>query len=65
MEESQFLEDKISYKLNDHNSRIHMVTETFNEALQLSNKTYFLEEVQKLKFERAKLLQEIKFYKDK
>ena len=28
-----------------------MITDTFNEALKLSNKTYFLEEVDKLKNE--------------
>ena len=64
-EESLVLEDKIAYKLNDQNTRIKMVTESFEEALQLSNKTYFLEEVTKLKQDKKKLIIELKLLKEK
>lgn len=42
-----------------------MITDTFNEALKLSNKTYFLEEVDKLKNEKAMLKKKIKFTEEK
>ena len=42
-----------------------MITETFNEALKLSNKTYFLEEVNKLKHEKVMLKKKIKFTEEK
>ena len=42
-----------------------MLTETFKEALRLSNKTYFLEEVGKLKNETNKLKNNIRVLQEK
>ena len=42
-----------------------MITDTFNEALKLSNKTYFLEEVDKLKNEKAIMKHNVKVMEEK
>lgn len=41
------LEEQVNIKVLEQSNRIQQVTETFKDALLLSNKTYFLEEVNK------------------
>ena len=41
------------------------MTETFKDALMLSNKTYFLEEVNKHKLEKKKLQHDVKIAHEK
>ena len=48
-EDSNQLEQMVYQKLEHQNTRIQVVTGTFKEALMFSNKTYFIQEVQKLK----------------
>ncbi len=43
------LEEQVNIKILEQSNRIQQVTETFKDALLLSNKTYFLEEVNKQK----------------
>ena len=42
-EQSQKLEDRVEFELDSQQTRIQVMTETFKDALRLSNKTYFLE----------------------
>lgn len=51
------LEEQVNIKILEQSNRIQQVTETFKDALLLSNKTYFLEEVNKQKTEKKKLVQ--------
>ena len=52
------LEEQVHTKVLEQSNRIQQVTETFKDALLLSNKTYFLEEVNKQKTEKKKLVQD-------
>lgn len=52
------LEEQVNIKILEQSNRIQQVTETFKDALLLSNKTYFLEEVNKQKTEKKKLVQD-------
>ena len=46
------LQDLVDTKIREQSNRIQLVTETFKDALMLSNKTYFLEEMTKQKNEK-------------
>lgn len=59
------LQELVDKKILEQTNRIQAVTETFKEALMLSNKTYFLEEMHKQKFEKKKLKNEIDIQQDK
>lgn len=52
------LEEQVHTKVLEQSNRIQQVTETFKDALLLSNKTYFLEEVNKQKTEKKRLVQD-------
>ena len=41
------LQELVDVKIREQSNRIQLVTETFKDALMLSNKTYFLEEMTK------------------
>lgn len=43
------LQEMVDEKIKEQSSKIIAMTETFKEALMLSNKTYFLEEMSKQK----------------
>jgi hypothetical protein len=46
------LQELVDTKIREQSNRIQLVTETFKDALMLSNKTYFLEEMTKQKNEK-------------
>lgn len=46
-------------KIKEQANRIGIITETFKEALLLSNKTYFLEEMSKQKLIKKGLKKEV------
>jgi hypothetical protein len=46
------LQELVDTKIIEQSNRISVVTEVFKEALMLSNKTYFLEQVNKHKLEK-------------
>ena len=52
------LEEQVNIKILEQSNRIQQVTDTFKDALLLSNKTYFLEELNKQKTEKKKLVQD-------
>lgn len=52
-------------KIIEQTNRIQAVTETFKDALMLSNKTYFLEEVSKHKLIAKEAKRELNIYKEK
>ena len=51
-------------KILQQSNRIQSVTETLKEALMLSNKTYFLEQVRKHKQENRALKRELAVLKE-
>lgn len=59
------LQDLVDEKIKEHTDRIGEMTETFKEALLLSNKTYFLEEMSKQKIIQKNLKKEVQVFKDK
>ena len=64
-EQSSKLEERVEKLLESQKQRVEVLTETFKEALRLSNKTYFLEEVGKLKNETNKLKNNIRVLQEK
>lgn len=52
-------------KIIEQSNRISAVTEVFKDALMLSNKTYFLEQVHKHKLEKKSLKKDLQIVKDK
>ena len=58
------LQELVNQKITEQSNRIQQVTETFKDALMLSNKTYFLEEITKQKAEKKKLKKEVENYKE-
>ena len=59
------LQDLVDEKIKEQTDRITEMTETFKEALLLSNKTYFLEEMSKQKIIHKNLRKEVSVFKDK
>jgi len=55
----------VDEKIKEQTDRITEMTETFKEALLLSNKTYFLEEMSKQKIIHKNLRKEVSVFKDK
>ena len=55
----------VSEKIKEQSAKIVTITETFKEALILSNKTYFLEEMSKQKGIQKDLRKEIIVYKER
>ena len=62
--QTESLQDLVNQKINEQSNRIQQVTETFKDALMLSNKTYFLEEITKQKAEKKKLKKELDNLRD-
>ena len=52
-------------KIIEQSNRISAVTEVFKDALMLSNKTYFLEQVNKHKLEKKAVKKELNITIDK
>ena len=59
------IQDMVSEKIKEQSAKIVTITETFREALILSNKTYFLEEMSKQKGIQKDLRKEIAVYKER
>lgn len=59
------LQELVDTKIIEQTNRIQAVTETFKDALMLSNKTYFLEEVSKHKLIAKEAKRELNIYKEK
>ena len=59
------LQELVDTKIIEQTNRIQAVTETFKDALMLSNKTYFLEEVSKHKLIAKEAKRELSIYKEK
>lgn len=62
--QTQNLQELVDQKILEQTNRIQQVTETFKDALMLSNKTYFLEEVTKHKTEKKNLKKEIEVLRE-
>lgn len=59
------LQELVDTKIIEQSNRISAVTEIFKDALMLSNKTYFLEQVHKHKLEKKAVKKDLNIYKDK
>ena len=59
------LQELVDTKIREQSNRIQLVTETFKDALMLSNKTYFLEEMTKQKNEKRQLKKELTVWQSK
>jgi len=55
----------VDTKIIEQSNRISAVTEVFKDALMLSNKTYFLEQVNKHKLEKKAVKKELNITIDK
>lgn len=64
-QQTDALKEAVDAKILEQANRIQQATETFKDALMLSNKTYFLEEVTKHKQEKKALKRELAVLKDK
>ena len=64
-EQSTKLEERVEFELDSQKFRIQIMTETFKEALRLSNKTYFLEQVDKLKNEKTQMKKKMDVIEEK
>ena len=53
------LQELVDTKIMEQSNRISAVTEVFKDALMLSNKTYFLEQVHKHKLEKKAIKKEL------
>jgi hypothetical protein len=53
------LQELVDTKIIEQSNRISAVTEVFKDALMLSNKTYFLEQVTKHKLEKKAVKKEL------
>lgn len=62
--QTETLKETVDAKILEQANRIQQVTETFKDALMLSNKTYFLEEITKQKQEKKQLKRELAVLKD-
>jgi hypothetical protein len=59
------LEEQVETRLGELGERVQAVTEMFQDALLLSNKTYFLEEVTKLKDQKRQLQTQLALLRSK
>ena len=62
--QTQQLQEAVDLKILQQSNRIQSVTETLKEALMLSNKTFFLEQVRKHKQENRALKRELAVLKE-
>lgn len=65
LETTSNLQELVDTKIVEQTNKIQAVTETFKDALLLSNKTYFLEEMSKHKLIAKEAKKESKIYKQK
>ena len=59
------LQELVDSKIREQSNRIAVMTETFKEALMLSNKTYFLEAMSKQKAIKKNLKKDLGVYENK